>query len=90
MTFNVGEKYHTRNNKLVELNGVSEYTIFGENTRIVTGIIDGEWHSWNKEGKYLSGMIFLNEKTNDLDLLYSSHNISDPGIYYVEFKKETR
>ena len=86
--FNLGELYYTRNNKPVILDGVSDYVIWGQNERILTGNIDGISHSWNGDGQLLVSKLFLNQDFNDLDLLINVDEIEDPKIWVGEFDKK--
>lgn len=88
--FNVGEKYLTRSKKEVIIDGVSEYVIWGQHTRILTGTIDGETYTWNGHGDYLVNRLFLYEDFSDLDLLYSKPMVDNPQVYYFDLVKEKR
>lgn len=61
--------YLTRNGNTAEINGISEYFLFGENQIILSGTVEGQVGAWDAMGNYrLNQVLGINDK-HELDLV---------------------
>jgi hypothetical protein len=80
-------RYYTRNGKVAEIKGISEYFQFGPVT-IYNGNVEGKNITWDEYGRYKMNQLFGDQLPHQLDLVaFDEEIIRDPGIYYVVFKR---
>ena len=61
--------YLTRNGNVANVNGISEYFLFGETQIILSGIVNSELVAWDSMGNYRTNQVLGITEKHDLDLV---------------------